>query len=362
MPRCNAIKGDLQLCNHWVHQVGDLCGTHIRSHTRRLELGGPQQEGKCCMFLTTNRWCQHDAVDGERLCAHHVQARGRREEIIANRNRMREIALDAYNRHPRPTWQAFIDEIIAQDIPADSKYAITVRYFQLVANIPIRNFRNRYDWALYGRVGPEPVPLDVEQRPRQQELARLAADSQNVHTTAVSNQTNAGMDKLLHVEVSPKQRTEFEINQGWLISSRPVPFNQYLRVANDMNKWFLMNTCRKENDNLYRRLLRGLVATINGKDEDLRRELYKRLWEECSEAVGLCCEGHLSRLCNVMVGFDDDFQTEISMGEAMQNEMARIAGQDLPVEERLSLARSWFAEHAVPEADRLGWLAAIEAM
>lgn len=365
MPRCNAVKKDYHLCDHWVLHQGDLCGTHVRSQARQVQLGGPHQEGKCCFFLSTNRWCQHDAVADERLCANHIQARTRRDQVIAQRNHDRTVARQAYNRDQRPTWQEFIDEIIAQEIPHQSKYGITVRYFQLVApHLPIHNFRQRYDWALYGRIGVEPpVVAGVETpRPREQPLARLARDSQNVHTAAVSAQTNTTMDKLLNIRIDLNQATERQISVAWLNLPNPPGFNSYIRTINDSHKWYLMNTCRKENDNLYRRLLRGVVARIEQEEGERKTELYKRLWEECSEAVGLCCEGHLSRLCNVFVGFDEDFQPEISMGEAMQNEMARIAGADLPVEERLALARAWFEEHSVSDLDRIGWLSAIEAM
>jgi hypothetical protein len=117
-----------------------------------------------------------------------------------------------------------------------------------------------------------------------------------------------------------------------------------------------------ENDNLYRKLLRGLVATLERQEKDVRVELYKRLWEECHESVGLCCEGHISRLCNVFVGFDETFQTPVSVGELMQAKMSVISGLDIPVEERLKQARAWFDEHAISEAERTGWLDALSAM
>lgn len=144
----------------------------------------------------------------------------------------------------------------------------------------------------------------------------------------------------------------------WLADEKARGWSDTLRVANDVNKWFNTKTCRAENDNLYRHLLRGLVAMINRTDSETRPELYKRLWEECREATGMCCEGHITRLCNVMVGFDEAFQPPVALGDLMQNKMSAIAGMDIPEEEKRRQANAWFVEHAVPEEERTAWLEA----
>ena len=72
--------------------------------------------------------------------------------------------------------------------------------------------------------------------------------------------------------------------------------------------------------------------------------------------MGMCCEGHISRLCNVLVGFDDAFQPPVALGELMQQKMAAIAGLDVSEEEKRRQATQWFTEHGVPEAERVAWL------
>lgn len=194
--------------------------------------------------------------------------------------------------------------------------------------------------------------------PRPGGLQALAADAQNVHTAVVSTQTNAGMDKLLAMHVLPTQQTERSMVTHWMKGVSNVPWNETLRVLNDVNRWFNARTCRAEGDNLYRRLLRGLVAMLNGMDAELQSELYKRLWEECREATGMCCEGHISRLCNVLVGFDDAFNPPVALGELMQQKMAAIAGLDVPEEEKRRQANAWFDDAGVPAAERVAWLEA----
>jgi hypothetical protein len=242
----------------------------------------------------------------------------------------------------------------------DIRYAVALRYFEVtVRDRDINRLIRYWDWLDAGEPGVDPtlaqgaVPLP----PPVPELGRIAADAQSVHTAPVSQQTNAGTEKLLAAAIPNNQQTEKSVMRGWLsVSGNTVGWNDMLRVANDVNKWFNTPTCRAHNDNLYRRLLRGLVATINRSDDEMRPELYKRLWEECREATGMCCEGHISRLCNVMVGFDEAFQPQVSLGELMQQKMAAIATLDVSEEEKRRQATAWFDEMAVPAAERVAWL------
>jgi hypothetical protein len=138
-----------------------------------------------------------------------------------------------------------------------------------------------------------------------------------------------------------------------------VSYSTFLTVSADINKWFNTKDCRARDDTLYRRLLRGLVALITSeKDDERKEEMFRRCWEECNESVGMCCEGHISRLCNVLVGFDEAFQPPVPFGEILQGKMAAIAGLDVTEEEKRKQANAFFDEHKVPEADRTAWLEA----
>jgi hypothetical protein len=92
--------------------------------------------------------------------------------------------------------------------------------------------------------------------------------------------------------------------------------------------------------------------------EEVKHELNKRVFEECFESVGLCCDGHISRLCNVLVGFDDAFEPPVAFGEVLQNKMAALFALDIPTDEKLAQAIAFFNEYAVPEAERTPWLEA----
>lgn len=148
------------------------------------------------------------------------------------------------------------------------------------------------------------------------------------------------------------------IATAWVALPVKIRWSEILKTLNDINRWFNTKSCRSENDLLYKRILRGVVAKINNSEPDLRAELYARLREECFESVGMCCEGHISRLCNVFVGFDEAFKPPVSIGEILQNTMAAIAGLDASEEEKRRRANSFFDQHGTPQEERAAWLEA----
>lgn len=288
-------------------------------------------------------------------------------------------------RVPLNSWQTVARELANRnDLEIGIRYSVALIYYRTHQAAALDDERWRFarptwrfivfwNWLTDGAVGREPEVNEVPPPPaiimpppppppRQRDLADIARDSQNVHTTAVVNQTNEMERKLMEIPVSKDQQTEPAIMAAWLALPKQIRWGDTLRAAADIHKWFLTRSCRSNNDDLYRRILRGVVAKINQSEPEVRTELFTRLREECVESIGMCCEGHISRLCNVFVGFDDAFKPQLSLGEVMQNVMAAIAAAEKPTEARLAEARAWFDEHAVPEADRRGWLLAIEAM
>lgn len=369
MPHCHAYKSDLLRCNAHVHAEGGFCGTHTATHARRIQRSGVRPVGTCEAYLTTHRWCGHAVVLGDRLCEHHVVVRQRSEERQLAAGVDRAMLTELLNTFPLLTWADVMDRMFADETrPIGRRRHIAQRFFNIRANVVPEAFDDRWDWLMEGRVGEEPLgvpfilPHWAPQLAQIQpvvvgDLQRLATDNQNVHTNAVTKQTNDGLKKLLAVAVPNAQDTQRIITEEWF-KLRGVSFNRYLGVINDVHKWFNTPTCRTHNDKLYYNALRGLVAMLNKKTGELRTELFQRLWEECSEAVGMCCDGHITRLCNVLVGFDDDFKPPVPFGELLQNKMAAIAMLEADEEEKRRQATAFFEEFAVPQVERVAWLEA----
>ena len=185
------------------------------------------------------------------------------------------------------------------------------------------------------------------------ELHALSLDTQSVHTAPVNKQTQEGLDLLLDTHVEPSDIcTITGIASSWDNKSPKA----IASVVKDMRTWYKTKTCRTKNDYLYKRALDGLWSRI--QLSPAKDDLLQRLWEECYESLKMCCEGHISRLCNVMCGFDDEFKAPVSIGEMLQQKMSAIAEMDIDVHHKVGEAWVVFEELAVPMEERMSWLEA----
>jgi len=199
-----------------------------------------------------------------------------------------------------------------------------------------------FRWGVYLQMRPPP-PV----KPRT-ELHGLSMDKQNVHTTAIVNQTKSILEPLEAVPIPEGQDTLCEIINAWEMKSGKSA------VIRDMANWYKVSECRKTDDYFYKHTLDAVWARI--KLHEHKTELIERLWEECKDAVSLCCEGHISRLASVLVGFDEDAHQEVSVGERLQHQMAAIDAMNLSPEEKVDHAWRVFTELNIPMQDRYAWV------
>lgn len=193
----------------------------------------------------------------------------------------------------------------------------------------------------------------VVQGPNQ--LQNLALDAQNVHTAQVSAQTRRAMDVLLAIPVPQDQTTTWQVLERYMprINTQGAAG---LKTYADMLNWYHTDTCVAPNDHLYKRLLDGCVAYINTSPH--KSDLWLRLEQEMDESVGMCCMGHLTRLCNAFVGFDDRFAPPVPVGELLQQKMAAIAAKDIETYQKVEEANIVFEELHIPQDQREAWLEA----
>lgn len=175
------------------------------------------------------------------------------------------------------------------------------------------------------------------------ELQRLALDNQNVHTKEVTKQTNDAQEFLLKTSIPKGQKTLSEIEAAW--SGKEAK-----NVLNDIRQYYKL----VDGDALYQRMLDGLWARIQAHPE--KAELVERLWEETSESVTKCYQGHMSRLGNVMVGFTEEVKSDVPLGEILQQKMSVIAAKDIDVLHKV--CEAWFVceELNVSHEERNAWI------
>ena len=205
-------------------------------------------------------------------------------------------------------------------------------------------------------------PADAAPRPAARtELEHFSRDTQNIHTRVVTQQTTAALDILLNANVPSDQNTLSELNtcfKGLVIDSRvKTSIDKIGEICRDIKRWYKVGTCRMEGDFLYKRTLDGLWSKM--KTSALRKELELRLWQEMEDSLGMCCDGHISRLTNVLSGFDDAFAPQLSLAEQLQNRMAVIAGMEGGIILQVAEAMAAFKELKLPQEEWEAWVDAL---
>lgn len=189
-------------------------------------------------------------------------------------------------------------------------------------------------------------------------LKRFVRDAQNVHTGFIAQNTNQTFEALARETVPEKAKTLDKIMNAWCGKSY-INYNKLHLVYEDMKKWGNTATVSAENDYAYRKALRGAVAKIMGFDEEVREELWKRLWEEAVEALGMCAQGHLSRIANVFVGFDLSAVAIVPPRELFQNEISVVATSSRTSEDKAAVAKELMAKYSIPVGEQQVWLDAV---
>ena len=95
-------------------------------------------------------------------------------------------------------------------------------------------------------------------------------------------------------------------------------------------------------------------AFIRGHEH--HADLCTRFAQEIYEGRGMCSNGKMARLVNVLMGYDDTLLTEAPR-EVFQFRMAALRKQ--PVEGREAVARELFREFSIPDAEQEAWLEAL---
>jgi hypothetical protein len=239
--------------------------------------------------------------------------------------------------------EAFVQEFSELRLPIDTALENGV-IIQPIHDLLIT--RAHTEWMWYRDIRIAPI------QNAKTELERLALDNQNVHTPEVNKQTSDAMDYLLNVEVPDAHFTVAELDQAW--SNKHAGSRK--RVIKDIKKWYCTAFCISDNDWLYKRMLDGLWIRI--QEHQHKAELIERLWEEASESVEMCCQGHLSRLANVLVGFTEEVKAVVPLGEILQQKISAIASKEIGVEYKVGEAWEVFDELNVPMEERNAWIEA----
>jgi hypothetical protein len=188
------------------------------------------------------------------------------------------------------------------------------------------------------------------------ELAAFAADNQNVHTAQSVSLTKAVVERVLKIAVDKAyqwnrktvSRTPAEII--WACSLHPQVAMQM------MQKYCAADNVYEMGAGIYGRVLDGVYAYI--KNSPAKKDLYKILRAELTDNLGMCAQGNLTRLCNVLAGYLEGIGSQESPADRLGRELPKL----MEIEDetrRMDVARGVLRDTGLPEAEWAPWLEAL---
>jgi hypothetical protein len=191
----------------------------------------------------------------------------------------------------------------------------------------------------------------IDQRQPNGGLGNLARDNQNVHTAVVVTKVKETIQRVLQIPVPPEYQTETLKTSGEIILECKLT---------KRSAWQMMaKYCGDENiyelgPGIYARVLNSVWQYIKASPD--AADLKKILASEMEDNIGMCAQGNLSRLCNILSGYLDGLVVETkSRNELIGERFAALMNID-DIDERLSNGHDILREFNVHADEFHAWL------
>jgi hypothetical protein len=214
--------------------------------------------------------------------------------------------------------------------------------------------------------GGEAVAVPAAQRlgaramalPNPNVLARIANDNQNVHTTLVVEQTKKNVAEILKIPVP-------EIFK-WQTKRLSMTYKTIVMFCHLSPKsaWqFSAMYCSDATiydlePGIFGKVVDGVWQFIRSSPD--KADLKKILTAELRDNIGMCAQGNLSRMCNVLQGYMEGIQQKESVSEILGREFGKLMELENQVE-RESRGAAILRENNVPESEWETWLEPLRA-
>jgi hypothetical protein len=187
----------------------------------------------------------------------------------------------------------------------------------------------------------------------QAELQAFAQDRQNIHTTIIVEKVKKMTEQILKIPVPIEYTTETLKTPGEII----LDCNLSKKAASQM-----MNKYCEEVDiydlgiGIYPCVLNSVWQYI--KHSPNNEDLKKILASELEDNIGMCQQGNLTRLCNILSGYLDELDTEIkSPLEILGEKFAEILRTNPP--DAYAQGKNLLLKFQIPEEEWDEWLTPI---
>jgi len=183
------------------------------------------------------------------------------------------------------------------------------------------------------------------------ELAALAHDPQNIHTAVVVQKVKETVQKVLQIPVPPEYQTETLKTSGEIILecglSKKAAWQMMAKYCQDDDIYDL-------GYGIYARVLNSVWQFVKASPDS---EGMKRILKaEMEDNIGMCAQGNLSRLCNILSGYLEGINVDVkSKNETIGERLAPLMEID-NIAERAAAGLVILEELDVPAEEHNIWL------
>lgn len=173
-------------------------------------------------------------------------------------------------------------------------------------------------------IGGQPMVNTFNQRQRRiQNDRNIYKDSQNVHDTSIQDSIRKSLDYIMDFNRVPKDKFYFyKLEKCFTKKSFFGIVRQEDRVLSNLREYKASKQTFGHRQVTYTQLLERIWAIASVSPH--KKGILKRLKQEAIESKNVCFTGQMSRLVNVLVGFDENVTVGISDGEQLNNQMSQI--------------------------------------
>ena len=189
-------------------------------------------------------------------------------------------------------------------------------------------------------------------------LARLANDNQNVHTEIVVEQTKKNVQEILKIPVPEDYK-----RQTARLSMTYKTIIMFCHLSPKSAWQFSSMYCSDATiydlePGIFGKVVDGVWQFISNSAD--KKDLKKILTAELRDNIGMCAQGNLSRICNVLQGYLEGIGQKESVAEILGREFPKLMEIENVVE-REARGAAILRENAVPDGQWEDWLAPLRA-
>jgi hypothetical protein len=187
-------------------------------------------------------------------------------------------------------------------------------------------------------------------------LAEFAADRQNVHTALSVRIATDVVTRVLRIPVPKEYRWNMNTvskTVGEIITECNLTPDEMVEM---LNRYIRDDDVYEMGRGIYGKVLDGVWQYIRESPD--KADMCRVLKQELKDNIGMCAQGNLTRLCNVLSGYMDGIGTQESVSERLGRELPLMLEID-DVSERMTRAKALLREVALPETEWVPWLEAL---